>query len=175
MHSLLFRLRGVRKWMPELLVFVVVIGGVHLYRTQGMLNADNEPAPPLMLTTLDGATDGLDTTAGRPTLVYFFAPWCHFCAASAHNLRILRRIRDEVDLSILLVALDWQTVDEVSDYVDRHGLDLPILLGTRNTSRDWGVSVFPTYYILDSAQRVAHRDYGYSTLAGLYLRSMLAN
>jgi thiol-disulfide isomerase/thioredoxin len=174
-HPLLTRVRGFRKWLSEVLVFVIVLSGVHLYRTQDMLNANNEPAPPLTLTTLDGAIDGLDESAGRPTLVYFFAPWCHFCAASAHNIRNLRRIRDEEDLNILLVALDWQTADEVREYVTRHELDLPVLLGTRETSRHWGVSVFPTYYILDGKQQVAHRDYGYSTLAGLWLRSMLVD
>lgn len=175
MHPLLSRFRGIRKWLPEVLVVVIVVSGVHLYRTQDMLNADYEAAPSLRLMTLDGATGGIDATSGRPTLVYFFAPWCHFCAASAHNIRNLRRIRGEADLSILLVALDWQTVDEVREYADRHELDLPVLLGTRDTSRDWGISVFPTYYILDSAQRVAHRDYGYSTLAGLWVRSVFAD
>jgi len=107
----------------------------------------------------------------RPALVYFFAPWCQVCAASAHNIRNLRRAVDEEDLSVFMVALSWDTVAEVQDYAARHELDVPVLLGTRETSRDWGISVFPTYYIVDSQQRVAHRDYGYSTLAGLWLRT----
>ena len=50
-----------------------------------------------------------------------------------------------------------------------------MLLGTQTTAKDWGVNVFPTYYIVDSAGRVRHRDYGYSTLAGLWLRSALTD
>ena len=74
--------------------------------------------------------------------------------------------------TIFLVALDWQSADEVRQYVERHDLGVPVLLGTRQTGTDWGVSVFPTYYMLDRDHRVVHRDYGYSTLAGLWGRSL---
>jgi len=70
-----------------------------------------------------------------------------------------------------VVALDWQNADEVREYANRHDLAVPVLLGTRETARDWGISAFPTYYIVDSEQRVTHGDYGYSTLAGLWLRT----
>ena len=159
-------------WLPEAIVFVVIFGGVHLYRTQDMLNADYEPAPSLSLNSLNG--DLVLLEANRPALVYFFAPWCNICAASAHNLRNLQKLRGEDELQVLLVALDWQDADEVQAYVDRHELDVRVLLGTPRTARQWGVSVFPTYYILDDELRVAHRDYGYSTLLGLWIRSVLA-
>lgn len=174
MPSILSRLRGSRRWMVELLVIVVLIGGIHIYRTKDMLGTDEQPAPPLVLPTLAGQPDGLGNTDNRPALVYFFAPWCHVCAASAHNIRNLRRSRDEEDFSIFMVVLDWQNVDEVNEYVARHELNVPVLLGTPKTARDWGVSVFPTYYIVDSQQRVTRRDYGYTTFIGLWLRSVFA-
>jgi len=164
-----------KKWLPQLAVFMLVIGGIHFYRTQHMLSADMEPAPPLALASLEGTTGRLAEGDQRPALVYFFAPWCHYCAASAHNIRNLQRIRGKDDLAIYLVALDWQNVEEVRNYVSSHALNVRVLLGTRETARQWGVSVFPTYYLLDSEHRVAHRDYGYSTLIGLWLRSILVD
>jgi len=140
-----------------------------------MLDADEQPAPALMLTSLEGELIGLGSADPRPALVYFFAPWCHICAASAHNIRNLRRVRDDADLSIFMVALDWQNAEEVREYAERHEITVPVLLGTRETATDWRISVFPTYYIVDSGQRVAHRDYGYSTLAGLWLRTAFVN
>lgn len=166
------RLKG---WLPEFAVFIVVVAGIHLWRTQDMLNAAGEPAPELHLPALAGDADGLPVSPGRTTLVYFFAPWCTWCAASAHNIRDLRDLRGEEDLAVFLVALSYQDSAEVSNYVARHQLDVPVLLGTSDTAADWGVDVFPTYYIVDSAGRVVHRDYGYSTLAGLWLRSVLAD
>ena len=144
------------------------------FNTQDMLNASGDPAPDLYLATLDGGQAGLASDSGKPALVYFFAPWCNICAASAHNLRNLQKLRGEDELQVLLVALDWQDTAEVQAYVDRHALDVSVLLGTPRTAREWGVSVFPTYYILDDELRVAHRDYGYSTLLGLWIRSVLA-
>jgi thiol-disulfide isomerase/thioredoxin len=167
--------RRLRGWLPELVVFVVVIAGVHLYRTQDMLNASGEPAPDLYLPSLVGSQSGLPPPPDRTTLVYFFAPWCTWCAASAHNIRKLRDIRGEEELTVFLVALSYETVEEVEAYVERHELDVPVLLGTRNTAVDWGVRAFPTYYIVDSDRRVVHRDYGYSSLAGLWLRTVLAD
>lgn len=167
--------RRIRGWLPELAIFVVVVAGVHLYRTQDMLNAAGEPAPDLYLPSLTGSQSGLPPGHGKTTLVYFFAPWCTWCAASAHNIRKLRDIRGEEELTVLLVALSYETVEEVEAYVERHELDVPVLLGTSNTAFDWGVRAFPTYYIVDSERRVVHRDYGYSSLAGLWLRTALAD
>jgi peroxiredoxin len=166
------RRRGLVRFLPEVVVFVIVIGGVYVYRTQDMLNADYQPAPQLSLTSLGGDLTVLE--GGKPALVYFFAPWCNICGASAHNIRNLRKLRDDDQLQILLVALDWQVADEVVAFVERHELAVDVLLGQPQTARDWGVSVFPTYYILDERKRVAHRDFGYSTLLGLWIRSVLA-
>jgi peroxiredoxin len=161
-----------RRWLPDLLVFVAVLGGINWYHTRDMLSTGDDPAPPLNLPALAGGNDGLRNADGKPTLVYFFAPWCKICSASAHNLRNLRRLRDDDDLAVFLVALDWQDRAEVSAYAARHELDVPVLLGDGRTARAWGISVFPTYYMLDDEHRVRRRDYGYSTLIGLWLRTL---
>jgi hypothetical protein len=86
---------------------------------------------------------------------------------------MLRKIRDEQDLRVLMVALDWQTITEVQDYVDRHEIAVPVVLGDRKTASDWNIYAFPTYYVLNSEQQVTRRDIGYSTLAGLWWRSLV--
>jgi hypothetical protein len=72
---------------------------------------------------------------------------------------------------ILTVALDWQSVGELQAYAARHELNVPVLLGNADVARDWHVYAFPTYYVLDSEQRVVRRDIGYSTQLGLWWRS----
>ena len=152
-------------------LLVVVFFVVTTFQTRNMLPTERQQAPALLATTLQGDVYNLETTPARPVLIYFFAPWCNFCAASSDNLVRLRRWRKESDLEIVTVALDWQDSQEVRAYADRHELNLPVVLGDAQVARDWQVYAFPTYYVLDSQHRVVRRDLGYSTQAGLWWRS----
>lgn len=84
-------------------------------------------------------------------------------------------MRDENSLEIITVALDWQDLSEVQEYVDRHELDLPVILGDSRIAQSWHVYAFPTYYVLDSRQRIKRRDLGYSTQLGLWWRTWLVD
>lgn len=152
-------------------LMVVVFLIVSAFQARNMLSTDRQPAPDLVARTLDGGSFDLSQADARSTMVYFFAPWCHYCAFSSGNLNRLRRFRDEEALQIITVALDWKSVAEVRDYAERHELDVPVLLGDAAITRDWKVYAFPTYYVLDSNYRVARRDIGYSTQLGMWWRS----
>ena len=157
------------------LLLLAAVAAVYLFQTRNLLETGAAAAPPLALETLDGGRFDLHRQGDLTTLVYFFAPWCHVCAASAHNLRATRRSQPEDELAIVLVALDWQSVEEVRRYVEEHGLDVTTLLGDRNTAADWQVPGFPTYYVIDRERRIAHRDFGYTTEFGLWWRTRWAD
>lgn len=165
---------GWRKYLSLLLNAVLILIafiGVSAFQARGMLSADRQIAPDLRAATLQDTYFDLDEVENRATLVYFFAPWCTYCALSSDNLVRLRRLRDEKDLRIVAVALDWKNRAEVKAYVEEHELNIPVLLGDAAIMREWKVYGFPTYYVLDSKQRVARRDIGYSTQLGLWWRS----
>ena len=167
---------GWRKYSSLLLnavLLLIAFFGVSAFQARGMLSADRQSAPDLRTETLQGTYFDLAEVGDRATLVYFFAPWCTYCALSSDNLVRLRRLRDESDLQIVAVALDWKTVAEVSDYAQKHELNIPVLLGDANIMREWKVYGFPTYYVLDSKQQVTKRDIGYSTQLGLWWRSWI--
>jgi len=153
------------------LFFVAVFLVVVVFQTRNMLPTSGTMAPSLNGPLLRGGNYDIGTAGDRPVLVYFFAPWCKFCAVSSDNLNRLRRLRDDESLEIVTVVLDWQDLDGVRDYVDRHDLDLPVVLGDRRIAQEWRVHAFPTYYVLDSDRRIRHRDLGYSTQLGLWWRS----
>ena len=140
-----------------------------------MLATDGQQAPDLRGTTLAGEEYNLKDASGRPALIYFFAPWCKICAASADNLARLRRWRDADELEIVAVGLDWGTREEVRDYAERHGLDITVVLGNAEVARQWKIQAFPSYYVLDRNQRIVRRDIGYSTQFGLWWRAWLIN
>ena len=159
----------------NVLLFVAVFLVITAFQTRNMLPKSGITAPALSGPLLRGGSYDIATAGNRPVLVYFFAPWCTYCAASSGNLTRLRRLRDDDSLEILTVVLDWQDLDEVRNYVDRHELDLPVLLGDSQTAQDWHVYAFPTYYVLDSDRQVRRRDLGYSTQLGLWWRTWFVN
>lgn len=159
----------------EALAFIALILALYAWQTRNLLPTKAQLAPPLSVVALDGAPFDINATAGSATLVYFFAPWCNICAVSSGNINWLRKLRAENELRILLVALDWRTRDEVQDYVDRHEIAVPVLLGHAQVASEWNIFAFPTYYMLDSELRIVHRDLGYTTLAGLWWRSVLVD
>ena len=168
-----FNKQKVRSLLINVGVIAVIFFGALAFQTRNMLATDGQPAPDLRGVTLGGDPYNLRRASERPALVYFFAPWCRICAASAGNLNRLRRWRDDEDIEIVAVALDWKTVEEVRHYVERHDLDVTVVLGDPVVARQWQVPAFPSYYVLNSEHRVIRRDIGYSTQLGLWLRAWL--
>lgn len=129
-----------------------------------------QPAPALQGSLLVGGELDIASLRGRPTLVYFFAPWCKVCAFSAPSLKGLREAYSSDELGIVMVALSYDSIESVREFRARHDLDIPILLGDQAIATRWNVFGFPTYYVLDSQGHVASRDYGLTTMPGLRLR-----
>ena len=169
------KIKPLLKYVAELLGIAAIVFVVYTYQTRNLLPTEAQLAPALTAPTIDGSSISLHESGTPATLVYFFAPWCKVCAASSGNIDWLRKIRSDNELRILLVALDWQTIDEVRDYVEQHEISVPVLLGNSQVAHDWNIYAFPTYYMLDNRQRVIHRDLGYTTLAGLWWRSAMVN
>ena len=169
------RLRRIRSLALNVALFSAFFVAVTTWQSRNMLDAGGEAAPGLRGTTLAGEPYDLGNAGGRPALVYFFAPWCKVCAASAGNLDRLRRWRDESELEVVAVALSWNSVGEVRDYVERHELGLPVVLGDASVARNWQIYAFPSYYVLDSGHRIARRDVGYSSQLGLLWRAWLVD
>ena len=162
-------------WVAEIFLFIVAFLAISAWQARNLLDTDRQAAPELQAQTLKGESFNLSESGQRATLIYFFAPWCQICAASSDNIRRLRRLRDEESLSIVVVALDWENVDDIREYAQRHELNVPVLVGDAKIAADWHVFGFPTYYVLDDQHRVVSRDFGYSTQLGLWWRSWLSN
>ena len=166
-------IRKLRSFLLNAGLIAAVFFGVLAFQSRNMLATDGQVAPELQGLTLAGQAYDLADARARPAMVYFFAPWCGICAASAGNLNRLRRWRNAEDIEIVAVALDWETADEVREYVDRHALEVTVVLGDAQVTRDWQIQAFPSYYVLDGQHRVIRRDIGYSTQLGLWIRAWL--
>lgn len=164
-----------RRWwrrLAEALAVVAVVSGLYLWRSRDLLPADQRVvAPHFDLVDLDGRHWTPDALRGKPAVLYFFAPWCAVCSASAPQLRWFDRWTGD-DVQIVLVGLDWSSQSELVHYRAKHDYALPVLAGDAATAAAYRIRGYPTYYVLDSAGRIAGRDFGYTTAPGLWLRTL---
>lgn len=139
---------------------------VSMWQTRNL--PDDEHTPPLELPWLDDFKADAVMVSGQVGVVYFFAPWCFYCRKSIDNL-------DELVASGKLswarvVALEYGNLDEVREFINETGVHLPVLLGGPQTTRDWQIRGFPTYFVIDGDGKIVSRSVGYSTKIGLAAR-----
>lgn len=150
------------------LLLLVALGGLYQWQTRNLLETGNQ-VPDTHLPLLSGGSSPL-TEEGKPTLIYFFAPWCAVCAASIGNLEAL----DNDDLVVRRVAMDYASLQDISEFVRDNEVAGEVLIGHERLKQQFRVLGYPTYYVLDADQRVVASDMGYSTTMGLKVRQALA-
>ncbi|MEY3018928.1 MAG: hypothetical protein RL336_2063 [Pseudomonadota bacterium] len=156
-------------WARDLLVFATMVWAINAWQTKDMLSdAGDVIIPEITLPRLDGSgTDTLAADPTKPTLLYFFAPWCSVCRMSINNLSYV----DAQDANVYIIALDYKNTNEVQAFVDEVGLALPVHLGHEQLKALFQIRAYPSYFVLDKQFAVSDRTLGYSTAIGLMLRT----
>ncbi|GGD64273.1 TlpA family protein disulfide reductase [Lacimicrobium alkaliphilum] len=160
--------RKTKSWWQWLLL-VVILAGIYLWQTRDLLDTGsqvNTTALPL----LAGGSAPLIEAQDKPTLIYFFAPWCQICSLSIGNLDDL----DSRHINIKKVAMDYASLENVWKFVKDHQVQGDVLLGHEGLKQQFRIYGYPTYYILDKDAKVVARDMGYSSGLGLRVRQWLA-
>jgi len=117
------------------------------------------PVPDFTLTGLDGKRYTLSSFQGKVVLVDFWASWCRPCRTMIpHAVELYNRYKNQ-GLMILGVGLD----DEASlrKFVAQTPISYPVLIGTAQTGRTYGVSAIPTSLVLDKQGNIAFRHTGF--------------
>jgi len=163
----------------QIAVFIALFIALSAFLARNML--DTEQAMPSLsndknATALVIAQNSLtakpikDWQAAPQHLVYFFAPWCAVCALSQPSLAAFSQLRP--DVQIIMVALDWQTAQAVTDFKQEHQFTQPILLGNQRLKQQWKIDAYPSYYFVDNSGKIISKDRGLVTLPGLLARSI---
>ena len=139
---------------------------INMWQTRDL--PDDEHMPPLELAWLDEMRADFILVPGQVGVIYFFAPWCFYCRKSIDNLD--RLVASGKLAWARVVALEYNSMDEIREFINETGVDLPVLLGGPKTSGDWNIRAFPTYFVIDEEGQIASRSVGYSTSVGLRAR-----
>ncbi|MCH8537876.1 MAG: TlpA family protein disulfide reductase [Alkalimonas sp.] len=156
-----------RSLLLHAIAVVLIVQAVSWLRERSLLDKETM-APMFYHRTLNHGWLSRDDLVGKPTVLYFFAPWCSICKYSMPNLEALQR--DQADWNMVAVALSYESVSEVEYFISDLGLTMPVLLGSEQMMRDYQIKGFPTYYVFNEAGMLQHKSYGWSSRLGLELR-----
>jgi thiol-disulfide isomerase/thioredoxin len=130
-------------------------GGLHPTSAGELLHSpENSPAPPLDLPDLSGKRHRLDDYRGQVLLVNFWASWCPPCLAEMPSMQRLADALKGRPFQILAVNLE-ESKSKVWKFRELLNISFATLLDSDGeVTRAWGVEVFPTSYVIDTAGRV---------------------
>ena len=109
--------------------------------------------------TLDGATFDASTLAGRPALIWFWAPWCATCASEAQSINDLK---DEYGdrLAIIGIAGMGTNTDMHRFVADLDVTTVPNLDDQAGVLwRRFGITEQSTYVVIDRSGTVVATGY----------------
>lgn len=121
-----------------------------------------------------GALRSLDDYDEPVVVVNFWATWCAPCREEIPALAAFDRARD--DVVVLGVSVDDLPPKALVAAAERLGIDYPVLHDRSGfTAGQWGVSAYPTTFVLDAARDVVTYRVGpvdEDRLEGLVERAM---
>lgn len=100
--------------------------------------------------TPDGDSASLADYRGRVVVLNLWGTWCPPCRREIPDLVELQRRLEGEDATVVGLAVDSGTPEEVMDFAREFGVNYPIWLGdSRTVVREYEALGFPTTFIID--------------------------
>jgi thiol-disulfide isomerase/thioredoxin len=118
--------------------------------------------PNAVLETLDGDHIWLSGLKGKVVLLDFWASWCRPCIAGLPTLKRLAQTHGGRPFVLLSISGDSNGA-RLRDFVESHDLGWTQCWdGNASAQRQFGVHVFPTYFLLDPTGRIRYLAEGWN-------------
>jgi peroxiredoxin len=154
-------------WLRDLAVVALVVLSIRMYQQR---NLPSGAVPAFTGVDLAGEAVSLADFRGKPFVLHFWATWCGVCRAEQHNIDAVAR-----DVPVLAVASRSGGASEVAAYVKAHELVPRTIIDPEGSlARRFGVSAYPTTFVIDANGVIRHAEVGYTTEVGLRARIRLA-
>ena len=163
--------KSIGKWVKEifsyLLLFVIISWGVDYWRSQSMVSGN---APELVTISVQGEKiDLIALSKEKPVLVYFWATWCGVCTTVSPSVDFISE-----HYQVVTVALSSGEQSRVNQYLKAKDYQFNVVNDPKGLlSREWGVSVTPTLFVIDKGE-IKSVTTGFTSPIGMWLRLLIA-
>ena len=129
----------------------------------GLLEVKARPAAPKWeLEDLNGEKVKLSDFKGKVVLLNFWATWCPPCRKKIPDLIDLHKTYKDKGFAVIGVSIDEQGAAIVRPFVNRVGVNYPILLGSESVVNAYGIEPIPATFLIDRHGRVAAHHIGFT-------------
>ncbi|MBI5060181.1 redoxin domain-containing protein [candidate division KSB1 bacterium] len=124
-------------------------------------------APDFTVNGLDGKDVKLSSLRGKVVILDFWATWCGPCRKTMPLLDKFYSESRPAGVEVFGVNV-WERggTGGVKPFVEERGIHFPILLGTDEIARNYGVQGIPTLVVIDKNGKIAYRHVGYDPSLG---------
>jgi len=144
------------------LIFLSVYYAAYSYQTR---NAPSGIAPEIKGVMLDGSIFPGLAEVEKPVLVHFWATWCRVCEFEHGNIS-----RIAADYPVVGIASQSGSLADVASYVEKHEVTYPILVSNGENAQRWGITGYPTSFIVDENNEITFTEVGFTSEMGLRFR-----
>ena len=123
-----------------------------------------EVIPAFELPALGGEEVSSSSYLGKPVVLNFWATWCGPCVKEIPTLKAIHR---DSPAHVVTIAIDAQGESIVRPFVEKHGIEYPVLIGDTELFRRFNGRGVPYTLILDASLKVVTVHHGYVSLRSI--------
>lgn len=163
--------RKAGRFLVEILALLLVLILVDRWRTRNMVRG-GEPVPPMQCATVNGEPFSLEDYRGKKIVLYFFAPWCQVCGMNWGAIQRAEGLLGD-SAEVVPVMLGWQDMPQAEQYVTKKNISVPVRACGPEVRDTYKVTVYPSFYFVDSKGNVRSKTTGYTSAPGIWFRTFL--
>ncbi|MFP4528393.1 MAG: TlpA family protein disulfide reductase [Candidatus Kapaibacterium sp.] len=119
-------------------------------------------APDFTLNDGQGTTITLSELRGKPVILDFWGTWCVWCRVAMPKIN--KVYNDYKDDGVHVLGLSCREPDDADPvgYMNSKGMDYQPLINADETAEKYGVSGYPTLFVIDAEGKIIYAEAGYS-------------
>lgn len=118
-------------------------------------------APDFELQDLEGSSIKLSDLKGKVVFVNFWATWCPPCRREIPHFIELRDELGDQGFEILGIAVDPREFDSVAPFVEKAGMNYPVMLDKKEITKLYGgIRSIPTTFVVNRDGKIVEKIVG---------------